>query len=199
MSVRDRQRDEQRDDRRGEAILRPFPARIRARVKLLDAHLLGVTVDRLNRATSGSDGQLVALVMRAHLLATSRDEPNAGVSQQTGGICGADAILVADEPRAGRQDDGHLVERRQIVIRCRQELEADPRAVRRAGQMQAQAKKLLVVGRIIPAKRSPTHVATAPRANTPCPCLPTGRGRQVSADRRQTGLTVGKQAGAGCR
>ncbi len=131
----------------------------------LDAHLLGLTVDRLNRATIGSDGQLVARVLQTHVLATGRDEPNAGVSQQAGGIGGADAILVADEPRPWRQDDGHLVERRQVVIGCRQELEADPRAVRRADQMQAPAKQPFVFGRARPARRSPARVATAPRAD----------------------------------
>ncbi len=87
----------------------------------LDIHRLGLTIDRLTRATRGSDGQLVAPAgLRTHLLAASRDEPNAGVGQQTGGICGANAILVADEPGAGRQGDGHLVERRQVVSgRCR--------------------------------------------------------------------------------
>ncbi len=143
-------------------MLRPFPARVRARVEPLDAHLLGLTVDRLNRATMGSDVQLVAPVMRAHLLATGRDEPNASVSQQTGG---ADGGLVADEPRAGRQSDGQLVERRQVVIRCRQELEADRPAAWRADQMQAPAKQSLVFGRTIASKRSPARVATAPRAD----------------------------------
>ncbi len=120
-------------------------ARIRARVELLHAYLLGLTVDRLDHTTIGSDGQLVALVMQAHLLAAGRDEPNAGVSQQTGGIGGADGGLVVDEPRAGRQGDGHLVERRQAVMGRWQELEADPRAARCADQMRAPAKQLLVL------------------------------------------------------
>ncbi len=99
-------------------MLRPFPACVRARVEPLDAHLLGLTVDRLNRATIGSDGQLVARTRRTHLLAAGRDEPNAGVSQQAGFVCGADGGVVADEPRPSRQGEGHLVERRQVVIRC---------------------------------------------------------------------------------
>ncbi len=38
-----------------------------ARVEPLEAHLLSLTVDRLHRATIGSDSQLVAPVMRAPL------------------------------------------------------------------------------------------------------------------------------------
>ncbi len=149
----------------GRRMLRPFPARVRARVEPLDTHPLDLTVDRLNRATIGSDDQLVAPVMQAHLLAASRDEPNAGVGQQTGGIGGADRGRVADEPRPRRQGDGHLVERRQLVRGRWQKLEADRRAVRRADQMQAPAKQPLVVGCAIAARRSPARVATAPRAD----------------------------------
>ncbi len=53
VSVRDCQRDERRDNLHLEAC-------VRARVEPLDVYPLGLTVDRLNRATIGSDGQLVA-------------------------------------------------------------------------------------------------------------------------------------------
>ncbi len=94
VSVRDRQGDERRNDLQLEAHIR-----VRGDV---DAHLLGLTVDRLHRATIGSDVQPVARACRTRLLATSRDEPNAGDRQQTGGIGGVDAILVADELRVGK-------------------------------------------------------------------------------------------------
>ncbi len=159
MSVRDRQRDERCDNLQLEAC-------VGARVEPLDAHLLGLTVNRLNHATIGSDGQLVAPGLRAHLLAVSRDEPNASVGQRTGGIGGADGGLIADEPRPQRQDEGHLVDRRQVVIGRWQELEADRHAVRRTDEMQAPAKQPLVLGCTIAAKHSPARVATAPRADT---------------------------------
>ncbi len=72
--------------------------------------------------------------------------------------------------RSRRQGEGRLVERRQVVIGCRQELDADRRAAWRAGQTRALANQPLVVGGALTARRPPGRgmrslMPASPRAN----------------------------------
>ncbi len=75
---------------------------VRAHVEPLDAALLVLTVGLLHRTMTGSDVQIVARERRTHILAAGSDEPNAGVSQQAGFVCGADGNRITDEPCPSR-------------------------------------------------------------------------------------------------
>jgi hypothetical protein len=144
-------------------------------VKPLNAHLLQLTVDRLNRMTIRAQFDVVHKPgVRTHVRPAHRDQAHPRLRQDAGLISGALGGCIAQQPRpsgqairtpqsppcAGGSGGG------QVVHPCGQHLHAYGHAIRAADQMQTPSNERLPFGGAIPAAFAPAHLPTAPGAHT---------------------------------
>src|SRR5438105_14702197 len=147
-----------------------FKARISTCVKTLNTHTFELAVSRFNAHAILTKLVVIQPGIRPHIGSADGNETHARLGQNAGFALEVDVALVGKDPCARRQLDQQFMNGSELMLTSGQEVKGDWQTLRRADQMQAPTKELLVLGRTVATIVPPAHLAA-------------GRGAHSLADR----------------